>query len=183
PGETWWDACAGEGGKSLHLSDLMRNRGLIRATDRNLRRLASLRARAARAQVFNYRADPWDGSARLPFKTRFDGILVDAPCSGAGTWRRNPHARWTTSPDDVRDLAAVQLRLLENVLPLLKPGGRLVYSVCTFTRAETDAVADALSAARPGLQPLPLFSTAPRLHLHPALTDANAMFLAAWRKT
>lgn len=79
PGETWWDACAGEGGKLLHLADLMENKGVAWATDRNERRLAVLKRRAGRAQLFNYRTATWDGSARLPTKTRFDGILVDAP--------------------------------------------------------------------------------------------------------
>src|SRR6185437_9240507 len=112
PGETWWDACAGEGGKTLHLCDLMRNKGLLWASDRAEWRLKKLKQRAARAKLFNYRAAPWDGGAKLPTKTKFDGILVDAPCSGLGTWQRNPHARWTTSPADVRELAVTQLALL-----------------------------------------------------------------------
>jgi 16S rRNA (cytosine967-C5)-methyltransferase len=82
PGETWWDACAGEGGKTLHLADFMKNKGLIWASDRSDWRLKRLRQRTARAQVFNYRAVAWDGGAKLPTKTRFDGVLVDAPCSG-----------------------------------------------------------------------------------------------------
>jgi 16S rRNA (cytosine967-C5)-methyltransferase len=98
PGETWWDACAGAGGKTLHLADLMQNRGLVWASDRSARRLTALKQRAARAKIFNYRTAPWDGATRLPTKTKFDGILVDAPCSGTGTWQRNPHARWTTPP-------------------------------------------------------------------------------------
>ncbi|MBA3850454.1 MAG: hypothetical protein C0502_10755, partial [Opitutus sp.] len=87
PGQTWWDACAGEGGKTLHLADLMQNKGLLWASDRSLRRLEHLKKRAARAGVFNYRAAAWDGSVKLPTKTKFDGILVDAPCSGVGTWQ------------------------------------------------------------------------------------------------
>jgi 16S rRNA (cytosine967-C5)-methyltransferase len=97
PGETWWDTCAGEGGKLVHLSDLMQNKGLIWASDRAEWRLQTLKRRTARAKAFNYRAAPWDGGAKLPTKTKFDGILVDAPCSGLGTWQRNPHARWTTT--------------------------------------------------------------------------------------
>src|SRR5436190_6075577 len=73
-GQTWWDACAGEGGKMLHLSDLMQNRGLIWASDRSERRLKTLKQRAARAKVFNYRAVSWDGSEKLPTKTKFDGV-------------------------------------------------------------------------------------------------------------
>ncbi|MEY2466387.1 MAG: rRNA (cytosine967-C5)-methyltransferase, partial [Verrucomicrobiota bacterium] len=91
PGETWWDACSGEGGKLLHLSDLMQNKGLIWASDRAEWRLQKLKRRTARAKVFNYRAALWDGGKKLPTKTKFDGVLVDAPCSGVGTWQRNPH--------------------------------------------------------------------------------------------
>jgi 16S rRNA (cytosine967-C5)-methyltransferase len=188
PGETWWDACAGEGGKTLHLADLMANKGVVWATDRNARRLDTLKRRAARAQLFNYRTALWDGSAKLPTKTKFDGILVDAPCSGVGTWQRNPHARWATSPGDVRELAATQLALLGHVAGSLKPGGRLVYSVCTLTRSETAAVADAFAAARPELEPhpLPIAATgAPdpsRVTLWPQEINANGMFIAAWKR-
>ncbi|MDD3180332.1 MAG: RsmB/NOP family class I SAM-dependent RNA methyltransferase [Opitutaceae bacterium] len=192
PGETWWDACAGEGGKMLHLSDLMQNKGLLWASDRSARRLALLKRRAARAQVYNYRAAPWDGSPRLPTKTKFDGVLVDAPCSGIGTWQRNPHARWTTFPHDVRELAAVQGRLLDHASAGLKPGGRLVYAVCTLARAETTAVADAFASAHPNFEatpiPLPVGIAHPvpagpsALVLWPHEHNANGMFIATWRR-
>jgi 16S rRNA (cytosine967-C5)-methyltransferase len=198
PGETWWDACAGEGGKTMHLADLMLNKGMLWASDRSARRLAKLKERAARAKVFNYRAAEWDGGEAIPTKTRFNGILLDAPCSGIGTWQRNPHARWTTSAKDVTELAAIQARLLANVAPALKSGGRLVYSVCTLTRAETTAIADAFTAAHPDFEPVPAFgavagsagarsalpprSTPPATFLWPQDLNANGMFLAAWRK-
>jgi 16S rRNA (cytosine967-C5)-methyltransferase len=187
PGETWWDACAGEGGKTMHLSDLMEGKGMIWASDRSARRLAKLKERATRAKAYNYRTAEWDGGARPPTKTKFDGILVDAPCSGVGTWQRNPHARWTTNEKDVRELAAVQARLLDHVAGSLKPGGRLIYSVCTLTRAETTAVADAFTAAHPELDPVPVFSTppsalSPQLRLWPHELNANGMFIAAWKK-
>lgn len=208
PGETWWDACAGEGGKLLHLADLMANKGVIWATDRSERRLQILKRRAGRAQLFNYRTAPWDGSAKLPTKTKFDGILVDAPCSGVGTWQRNPHARWKTTPDDVRELAVTQRALLEHVVAGLKPHGRLIYAVCTLTRTETTALAGAFLAAHPELDPHPLFhaSTATnklqsvlpeaqpslpsaqlsvtdsQLLLWPHELNANGMFIAGWRR-
>jgi 16S rRNA (cytosine967-C5)-methyltransferase len=198
PGENWWDACAGEGGKTLHLADLMQNKGVVWATDRNAKRLDTLKRRAARAKLFNYRTDFWDGGSKLPTKQKFDGILLDAPCSGVGTWQRNPHARWTTTPDDVRDLAATQLallNLLNNLAGSLKPGGRLVYAVCTLTRSETTAVAAAFTAAHPELEPLPLFgavagvadpgpgSTSPAtVTLWPHDLNANGMFIAAWSR-
>lgn len=197
PGETWWDACAGEGGKALHLADLMNNKGVVWATDRNARRLDTLKRRMARAKLFNYRTAFWDGGSVLPTKTKFDGILVDAPCSGVGTWQRNPHARWTTTPDDVRELAATQLNLLNRVAGSLKPGGRLVYSVCTLTRSETTAVAEAFTAAHPELEPSPVFADGAAAHaagsgsaspapattfLWPHELNANGMAIAAWRK-
>ncbi len=185
PGETWWDTCAGEGGKTLHLADLMANKGLVWASDRHSGRLDTLKRRAARAKIFNYRAALWDGSAKLPTKAEFDGILVDAPCSGVGTWQRNPHARWTTSIADVLELAATQLALLNQVAGSLKPGGRLVYSVCTLTRSETTSVVEAFSAAHPELEPSPLATLGTESatqFLWPHDLNANGMFIAAWRK-
>ncbi|HXB02616.1 MAG TPA: RsmB/NOP family class I SAM-dependent RNA methyltransferase [Opitutaceae bacterium] len=187
PGETWWDACAGAGGKTLHLADLMQNKGLVWASDRSVRRLTALKQRTARAKIFNYRTAPWDGSARLPTKAKFDGILIDAPCSGVGTWQRNPHARWTTTTTDVRELAAVQLQLLNHAAPSLKPGGRLIYSVCTLTRSETTAVSEAFAAAHPELEPHPLFgsgseASSSQLGILPHETNANGMFIAGWKR-
>jgi 16S rRNA (cytosine967-C5)-methyltransferase len=186
PGETWWDACAGEGGKLLHLSDLMQNKGLIWASDRAAWRLQSLKRRTARAGVFNYRAAPWSGSPKLPTKTKFHGVLVDAPCSGVGTWQRNPHARWTASQNDVTELKRLQIELLRNASAALKPGGKLVYSVCTLTRSETTDVAEAITASVPGLQSIPLRhpitrQESPAIWIWPQQFDSNGMFIAAWQ--
>lgn len=176
PGETWWDACAGEGGKAIHLAQLMQGRGLVWATDRGPRKLAALKKRAARAGVFNLRLEPWDGTG-LPAKNfHCDGVLVDAPCSGVGTWQRHPHARWTTTHDDVRELATLQRQLLAAAAAAVKPGGRLVYSVCTLTRSETEAVADAFAKAHPD------FAPEFRRTLWPHELNANGMFVAAWRR-
>lgn len=189
PGETWWDACAGEGGKLLHLSELMQNKGLIWASDRADWRLKNLKRRTGRAGVFNYRAAPWDGSQKLPTKTKFDGILIDAPCSGAGTWQRNPHARWTTQPADVSELAALQKTLLRHAANSLKPGGRLIYSVCTLTRAETVEVAANFQSNFPDFKPIDLtdpWNPGPTgstgLFLRPEETRGNGMFVAGWTR-
>ncbi|MBI3854017.1 MAG: RsmB/NOP family class I SAM-dependent RNA methyltransferase [Verrucomicrobia bacterium] len=188
PGETWWDACAGEGGKLLHLSDLMENRGLILASDRVEWRLKKLKQRAARAKAFNYRVAIWNGGERLPTKTKFDGVLVDAPCTGVGTWQRNPHARWTVTPDDVRELSEVQKQMLANAAAAVKPGGKLIYSVCTMTRAETDEVAEVFGEQFPQFKSLTLANpfrakeSAPRLWFWPQETRGNGMFLAAWQR-
>lgn len=190
PGETWWDTCAGEGGKTLHLSDLMANKGLIWATDRSNRRLAILRRRAGRAGCFNYRTATWTGTEGGRPGTRFDGVLVDAPCTGVGTWGRHPHARWTTTPADVDELATIQSRLLAAAAGRVKPGGRILYAVCTLTRAETAGVADGFEGTVPGFEPLPLPNPVlpgnppvARLVLQPEITRGNGMFIAAWRRT
>ncbi len=189
PGETWWDACAGEGGKLLHLSSLMQNRGLIWCSDRAAWRLASLKRRAARAGVFNYRSVPWEGGARLPTRTHFDGILVDAPCSGIGTWHRNPQARWTTTLKDVTELAEVQRQLLCHAAAALKPGGKLVYSVCTLAPSETEEVVRRVEKEVPELESIVLCDPLQRgsqpiqsLWLTPEHRGGNGMFIAAWRK-
>jgi 16S rRNA (cytosine967-C5)-methyltransferase len=188
PGETWWDACAGEGGKLLHLSELMENKGLIWASDRAEWRLQKLKQRTARAKAFNYRAALWDGGKKLPTKTKFDGVLVDAPCSGIGTWQRNPHARWTSSLTDVRELAEVQRNLLLHVADSVKPGGRLVYSVCTLSRDETLEVAKYFQDQRPDFQPLEGTNpfqpseTANQFTFGPQDSGGNGMFVSCWRK-
>lgn len=189
PGETWWDACAGEGGKTLLLSDLMAGRGLIWATDRAEWRLQWLRKRAARAKVFNLRVAPWNGGVHRPVKTAFDGVLVDAPCAGLGTWTRNPHARWTTTLNDVQELAARQVELLNHVAPGVKPGGRLVYAVCSLTRAETTSVAAAFQSKHPEFKPEAVahpLSTQPKsasqLWFWPQEHGGNGMFVAVWKR-
>jgi 16S rRNA (cytosine967-C5)-methyltransferase len=187
PGQTWWDACAGEGGKTLHLSDLMQNKGLIWATDRAAWRLKKLKLRAARAGCFNYRSALWDGGMKPPTKAKFDGVLVDAPCSGVGTWQRNPHARWTVSPDDVHELATIQEDLLNHAAAAVKPGGRLIYAVCSLTRAETGNVVETFSRGHQEFAPLSLKlagreSSSGTLILWPQQLGGNGMFVAAWQR-
>jgi 16S rRNA (cytosine967-C5)-methyltransferase len=192
PGETWWDACAGEGGKTLHLSALMQNKGLIWASDRAEWRLKNLKRRAARAQMFNFRIAPWNGGAKPPTKTKFDGVLVDAPCSGVGTWQRNPHARWTTTLQDVKELAAIQKQLLAHAAPSVKPGGKLIFAVCTLTRSETVEVADNFNAKfADDFEPMELpkisesqslVTSAAAKFIWPQDLGGNGMFIAGWRR-
>lgn len=188
-GEKWWDACAGEGGKTLHLSQLMENTGLILCSDRAEWRLRKLKVRVARAKVFNYRTAHWEGGEKLPTKTLFDGVLVDAPCSGVGTWHRNPHARWSVTEQDVEELAALQVNLLLHASQAVKPGGRLIYAVCTLTKSETTSVAQHFTRSAPGFEeveianPLvPGSGPAKHLWLWPQNTHGNGMFVAMWRR-
>jgi 16S rRNA (cytosine967-C5)-methyltransferase len=167
----------------------MQNKGLIWAADRALWRLQRLKRRAARAQVFNYRTAIWDAGSKLPTKTKFDGVLVDAPCSGIGTWQRNPHARWTTRIHDVQQLAELQMTLLSRVAPSLKPGGKLVYSVCTLSRAETIGVADQFDREFAGFSRASIKNplnenSQPESHLilWPQEYGGNGMFVVAWHR-
>ena len=189
PGETWWDVCAGEGGKTMHLSDLMGNRGLIWATDRAEWRLKRLKKRAARVKAFNYRTKVWNGNLPLPTKTKFDGVLVDGPCSGVGTWRRDPQARWTTEPKDVSELAELQLKILSNASRQVKPGGRLIYSVCTLTNAETWEVAKKFTQANQEFMQLTVVNPFAKaedakkaLLLWPQTHSGNGMFISIWKR-
>ncbi len=189
PGERWWDACAGGGGKSLQLGALMQGRGLVLATDIRAYKLEELRRRARRAGLHNLRAEPWDGSGiKRQWAKAFDGVLVDAPCSGAGTWRRNPDARWRVGPDDIAELAATQLRILTLTAPAVKPGGRLVYSTCSVLAKENAEVVQAFLAAHPEfslapfIHPLTGEATDGTVQLLPWDTDNDAMFAAVLQR-
>lgn len=131
PGQRWLDVCAGAGGKTLHLADAMADAGEVVATDVRARALRELYRRSRLAGLQSVRI------GGVTADTTFDGVLVDAPCSGLGTWARNPDARWRTGPKDVVWSAQKQTRILDRAAKHVRPGGILVYSVCTLTRAET----------------------------------------------
>lgn len=160
PGMTVIDACAGAGGKALALAMEMRNKGTLWALDSDGDRLEEARRRARRAKVDNLRtraipADDGATAALADLAGKADVVLVDAPCSGLGTLRRKPDARWRLTPADPARFAAIQRALLARFTPLLKPGGRLVYATCAISRIENDEVADAAAATLP-LDPAPL---------------------------
>ena len=133
PGERWWDACAGAGGKSLHLAALMKGKGLVVATDVHELRLKEAARRAKRSPFRNLTTKPWDGKHVVGKAGTYHGVLVDAPCSAVGTWRRNPDARWTLDSAAVGRLAELQAQILRAAAAGVRPGGTLVYSVCTLT--------------------------------------------------
>jgi 16S rRNA (cytosine967-C5)-methyltransferase len=135
-GDRWWDVCAGAGGKSLHLADLMQDKGEIIATDL---RNSALRELEKRARIAGFSSIRTHAVATKPTGL-FDGVLVDAPCSGIGTWARNADMRWRTEAKTVADKALLQLKLLDDAAASVRPGGRLVFAVCTVTEPETVGV-------------------------------------------
>lgn len=149
PGETVADFCAGAGGKTLALAAAMGNRGQLYALDTDARRLDRASPRLAKAGVDNVRrralkpgADPWLKKQRR----RFDRVLVDAPCSGVGSWRRNPDARWARGQPPLADLVALQQEVLTRAAGLVRPGGLLVYATCSLLAQENeDQVANFLA--------------------------------------
>lgn len=183
PGETVVDLCAGSGGKTLALADAMRGRGRLVAADIHPGRLADLRgrvrARGLSVEVVQLAPDGAAPEGALPQGA--DAVLVDAPCSALGTWRRGPDRRWRTAPEEVAALVPMQGRLLDRALGLLRPGGRLVYATCTLGTAENESVADAFEA-RADVEPAPLagFGSRCRLELRPDRHGTDGFFMAAW---
>lgn len=149
PGEQLLDGCAAPGGKTTHLAALTGNRAQILALDKHPQRVALIDQGARRLGCEGIAARCQDLTTPAEFLVpeSFDRILVDAPCSGLGVLRRNPESRWNRQPADIAALAAQQSGILDRVAPLLRRGGQLVYSVCTFTVAETDAVVSAFLAS------------------------------------
>ncbi len=151
-GELVVDFCAGAGGKTLQLGAMMRSTGRLYAFDVSERRLARLKPRMARAGLSNVHpvliAHERDAKVkRLAGKA--DRVLVDAPCSGLGTLRRNPGLKWQQSPESVAEMTLKQQAILDAASTLVKPGGRLVYATCSLLADENDAVVDAFLATHP----------------------------------
>ncbi len=136
PSGDWFDACAGAGGKSLQLAQLLKSKGRIFAYDPRPRALDELIHRSKRAGLRNISV-----IRQLPTGRLFDGILVDAPCSGSGTWRRHPYLMRQTNENEVMNAAAKQLALLSEYASFVKPNGLLVYCTCSLSRFENQEVA------------------------------------------
>ena len=152
-GETVIDLCAGAGGKTLALAAAMANAGTLIAADTDRGRLSRLGPRAERAGALvaeTVLLDPGrELDALAKWRQSADAVLVDAPCSGTGTWRRNPEARWRLAPSDLERFAKIQTRLLEIADQLVRPGGRLIYVVCSLLDAEGPDQIGAFLAAHP----------------------------------
>jgi 16S rRNA (cytosine967-C5)-methyltransferase len=194
-GEMIADFCAGAGGKTLAAAMLMRGTGRIYAMDISARRLAALAPRAARAGVTNVHslALSGDNDARVKrLAGKLDRVLVDAPCSGFGTLRRNPDLKWRHGEQAIAELAAKQKKILEAASRLVKPGGRLVYATCSILAEENDAVADAFKETNPDFRAVSCaellaaqrieLDTGERLRLWPHLHGTDGFFAAAFTR-
>jgi 16S rRNA (cytosine967-C5)-methyltransferase len=152
-GETVIDLCAGAGGKTLALAAAMANRGTLVASDTDRGRLSRLGPRAERAGVAIVETvllDPGrEGEALAGWRGGADAVLVDAPCSGTGTWRRNPEARWRLSEAQLARYVSLQARLLDLAATLLRPDGRLVYVTCSLLDAEGAGQVEGFLARNP----------------------------------
>jgi 16S rRNA (cytosine967-C5)-methyltransferase len=144
PGGCWLDACAGAGGKTLQLAALLGPGGRVDAYDIRPEALAELRERARRGRFNNIRV-----LDRIPGGSAYDGVVVDAPCSGSGTWRRAPHLKWCTTPADITAQAARQRQLLGQFCRQVRQGGMLIYATCSLSRVENSDVVNTFLAGHP----------------------------------
>ncbi|MFZ4762063.1 MAG: RsmB/NOP family class I SAM-dependent RNA methyltransferase [Alphaproteobacteria bacterium] len=188
------DLCAGAGGKTLMLAAAMENKGTLVATDLLEGRLKRAAERLRRAGVHNTQTKPLDAAGRDWLKRqygRFDRVMVDAPCSGSGTWRRNPDMRWRGLAPQLETLYNEQKELLQLAQKLVKPGGRLIYSTCSLFTQENEQQVEALLANNPEFQIIPArqlwyglnlgeapASVGQYLRLSPALSQTDGFFAA-----
>lgn len=182
-GEMVVDFCAGAGGKTLAIGACMRSTGRLYAFDTSAHRLDALKPRLARSGLSNVHPaaiahERDDRIKRLAGK--IDRVLVDAPCSGLGTVRRNPDLKWRQSPQAVQAMAAKQLAILGSAARLLKPGGRLVYATCSLLREENEAVAQAFGEQEPGFEVLPAAQALAPLKLADPGALCSGDFLRLW---
>ncbi|MBC7480601.1 MAG: RsmB/NOP family class I SAM-dependent RNA methyltransferase [Rhizobacter sp.] len=183
-GEMVMDFCAGAGGKTLALGAEMRNTGRLYAFDTSGHRLASLKPRLARSGLSNvfpaqiaHERD--ERIKRLAGK--LDRVLVDAPCSGLGTLRRNPDLKWRQTPQSVAELGVKQAAILASAARLVKPGGRLVYATCSLLDAENEGIAEVFSAANAAqFKIMPAVEALTRAHVGAAETLVRGDYLRLW---
>ena len=184
-GEMVVDFCAGAGGKTLALGAAMRNTGRLYAWDTSAHRLDALKPRLARSKLSNVHpsaiADERDERIKR-LRGKIDRVLVDAPCSGLGTLRRNPDLKWRQSPQSVQELTQKQAQILASAARLLKPGGRLVYATCSVLPQENEDIAEAFTQAHPQFEPLSVAEVLQGLKVPQAeqLCSADGRFLRLW---
>jgi 16S rRNA (cytosine967-C5)-methyltransferase len=184
PGERVLDVCSAPGGKAIAAACLVGDDGLVVAADVRPRRVALIRSQATRLGVRPLLVAQ-DATAPA-LRGGFDAVLVDVPCSGIGSARRRPELLWRRSKDGLSELARTQVRIAAEAARSLVPGGRMVYSACTFPRAETEAACDAILRHAPSLEPLQTEGpdgVATRHRLWPHRHGSDGMFVAAFRSS
>ncbi len=164
PGENILDICAGLGGKTTHLAELMGNRGRVLALDINHRRLISLGRNSQRLGIECIRSLVADASGAISslLRFKFDKIMVDAPCSGFGVIARHPDGKWNRAEEDLRRLALIQGSMLDEAASLMRTGGRLLYATCTISREENEEVVEAFLARHRDMSLLHMKDHAPK---------------------
>jgi 16S rRNA (cytosine967-C5)-methyltransferase len=190
------DFCAGAGGKTLALGAMMRSEGRVYAFDTSERRLANLKPRLKRSGLSNVTPQHIDSENDARIKRlagKIDRVLVDAPCSGLGTLRRNPDLKWRQSPESVLQMSAKQAAILEAAARLVKPGGRLVYATCSLLPEENDRIVDAFLERHSAFAALDCsallaqqkiaLDTGPRLRVFPHTHGMDGFFAAAMEKS
>src|SRR6516165_791723 len=162
PGEQVIDLCAGAGGKTLALAAMMQGKGRLIATDRDKRQLAPFHERLSRAGVHNAEVRSPKGAADplADIKASADLVVIDAPCTGTGTWRRNPDAKWRMRPGALEIRLKDQAEVLERAVPLVKPGGRIAYITCSVLAEENSEQVNAFTARHPAFSVVPPEQTA-----------------------
>jgi 16S rRNA (cytosine967-C5)-methyltransferase len=197
PGMRVVDFCAGAGGKTLALASSMRNKGHIIAADVSEKRLERAAQRLRRAGASIVQRHPLS-SARDKWVKRhaqgFDRVFIDAPCTGTGTWRRNPDAKWRLTPKDLEELTSVQADILDSAQRLVKPGGRLIYVTCSLLEEEDERQVENFLATHPDFRLVPIPEVwaeaigkappaeTPMLRLTPARTDTDGFFVAVMER-
>ncbi|OQA58358.1 MAG: Ribosomal RNA small subunit methyltransferase B [Candidatus Omnitrophica bacterium ADurb.Bin277] len=184
PGEIIWDVCAGGGGKSLSLAAIMGNKGRIVATDLRTYKLDEIKKRAKRAGAFNiFPADLGRMNELTSAQKGFDKILVDAPCSGTGTFSRNPDAKWRIDESWLTNLPAEQFSIIEKALPYLKKNGRLYYVTCSLEPVENEGVVQKVLSVHPEMRKIPCGEQGGDFFkLWPVESGTDGFFLATLEK-
>ncbi|MEI9981942.1 MAG: RsmB/NOP family class I SAM-dependent RNA methyltransferase [Aliidongia sp.] len=198
PGMRVVDFCAGAGGKTLAIAAQMQNKGHLVACDISAKRLERSGTRLRRAGISNVERRTLSTERDKWVKRHagsFDRVFVDAPCTGTGTWRRNPDAKWRLEPKDLQELTELQARILDSAARLAKPGGRVIYATCSLLPEENDRQIEAFLASHPDFALVPVGEVwreafgkdcpepGEMLHLTPARNGTDGFFVAVMART
>jgi len=181
-GQFVWDTCAGGGGKTQQIASFLKNKGVIYASDIREYKLEEVKKRARKSGFFNIRCLPWNGEGLPQFqkevenKNGFDWVLVDAPCSSSGTWRRNPDSKYRITKENILSLMDLQLNILQTASEAVRSGGHLVYSTCSWLYEENENIIECFIKNNPD------FTIINHKMLGSPMENADTMFVAVIQK-